>query len=145
MILSRIRATWARVSTVFDLHATRRRNLLAEFQRFAGRALADGQRHTGLEESFAKAMGIQASQFSSLKSGRLAIGNRLARRFEDRLQRQAGWLDEQHPSDEMTPEESARVAQILALYRRMDFAERRQLRQFLVSNAPNPDHSGTEN
>lgn len=120
-------------ATVHDLHATRRRNLLDEFQRFASQAVVDGLPHSGLELRFAQVVGITSVQFSRHKGGHLVIGDRLARRFEGRLQKPVGWLDEQHASDGMTPEESTQVADILALYRRMNRTRRRQLRDQLAA------------
>lgn len=133
MILGHAATESVRAPTVHDLHATRRRNLLDEFQRFASQAVTGGLLHSGLEQRFAQVVGITSVQFSRHKGGHLVIGNRLARRFEDRLQKPVGWLDESHPSEGMTPEERAQVARILALYRRISPKGKRQLREQLVA------------
>ena len=65
----------------------------------------------------AKVIGIQPVQLSRHKGGHMFIGKMPARRFEERLQKQRGWLGEQHPPEGMTLEESTQVVRFLHLSR----------------------------
>jgi hypothetical protein len=59
----------------------------------------------GLDGRFAEQLLIQPSYWSQIKARSRQIGERLARQFEQRCHKPAGWLDEPH-----TPAGSARPA-----------------------------------
>lgn len=78
-----------------NLTVMRRRNLLALYQAYAARQLADGASAKGLEQAFAATLEISPSTWSQIKSAR-PIGERLARQIEQHAGQAAGWLDETH-------------------------------------------------
>jgi len=51
----------------------------------------------GLDGRFAERLLIQPSYWSQIKARSRQIGERLARQFEQRCHKPAGWLDEVHP------------------------------------------------
>lgn len=78
-----------------DLAQVRLNNALALFEEFvrATARHADAATLKGLERRFAERIDIQPSYWSQLKSRSRQIGERLARQFEQRCQKPAGWLD----------------------------------------------------
>ncbi len=69
--------------------------LLEEFVRAAARH-ADAATLRGLERRFAERIDIQPSYWSQIKSRARQIGERLARQFEQRCHKPAGWMDQVH-------------------------------------------------
>ncbi len=57
---------------------------------------ADAATLRGLERRFAEKVLIQPSYWSQIKSRTRQIGERLARQFENRNQKPAGWMDHPH-------------------------------------------------
>ncbi|HVE52488.1 MAG TPA: hypothetical protein VNB23_03770 [Ramlibacter sp.] len=78
-----------------NVTTTRRQNMLALYQEYAGQQLARGESAKGLEQAFAATLEISPSTWSQIKSAR-PIGDRLARQIEDHAGKPAGWLDERH-------------------------------------------------
>ena len=81
-----------------DLAQTRLDNALALFEEFdrATARHADAATLRGLERRFAERVDIQPSYWSQIKSRARQIGERLARQFEQRCHKPAGWLDLPH-------------------------------------------------
>lgn len=71
--------------------------LFDEFVRSAASAAPDAAALRGLERRFAERIEIQPSYWSQIKGRSRQIGERLARQFEQRCSKPAGWLD--HPHD----------------------------------------------
>lgn len=71
--------------------------LFEEFVRTAARTAPDAAALRGLERRFAERIEIQPSYWSQIKGRSRQIGERLARQFEQRCGKPAGWLD--HPHD----------------------------------------------
>lgn len=112
-------------------HLTRRQNLLAEAFLFSQSLIAGGQSHRGLEAKFVAVIGIDASMFTGMKSGKRPIGDRLAARIELKLGKPPGWLSEVHVSEAMTADEAAGVSSVLDKYRRIDLEAQSRLRDLL--------------
>jgi hypothetical protein len=108
----------------------RRQNVLALFQEYAEKALAQGQAPKGLEQSFAATLQISPSMWSQIKSSR-PIGDKLARQIEALTGRSPEWLDEARPVTQPSPAEVAFVELALAAYRSTHAAGRRALREHL--------------
>ena len=111
-----------------DFTLVRRQNVLALFQRFAERALAQGVPPKGLEQDFAARLQISPSMWSQIKSAR-PIGNKLARQIEAACDQPNGWLDEAHEDAPPTEEEKAFMALALTAWRASNAAGRRALRK----------------
>jgi hypothetical protein len=81
-----------------DLAQTRLDNALALFEEFvrATARHADAATLRGLERRFAERVDIQPSYWSQIKSRARQIGERLARQFEQRCHKPAGWMDLPH-------------------------------------------------
>jgi hypothetical protein len=73
-------------------------NALALFDEFVARNVRtpDGAALRGLEKRFAEQVLIQPSYWSQIKSRSRQIGERLARQFESRCGKPAGWMDTVH-------------------------------------------------
>ena len=78
--------------------------LFEEFVRLTARQ-ADVAALRGLERRFAEQVDIQPSYWSQIKSRSRQIGERLARQFEQRCQKPAGWMDRRH--DASAPPQAA--------------------------------------
>ena len=103
--------------------------LFEEFVRLTARQ-ADAAALRGLERRFAEQVDIQPSYWSQIKSRSRQIGERLARQFEQRCQKPAGWMDRRHdasappqaePADTPGPrddDERFIVGLVLTYYRR---------------------------
>lgn len=78
-----------------DLAQIRLDNALALFEEFvrATARHADAATLRGLERRFAERVDIQPSYWSQIKSRARQIGERLARQFEQRCHKPAGWMD----------------------------------------------------
>jgi hypothetical protein len=86
------------ISPGHDTATQRYLNALAlfdEFVRTAASAAPDAAALRGLERRFAERIEIQPSYWSQIKGRSRQIGERLARQFEQRCGKPAGWLD--HP------------------------------------------------
>lgn len=73
-------------------------NALALFDEFVAQTVSDPDATAlrGLERRFAEKLLIQPSYWSQLKSRHRQIGERLARQFEQRCRKPAGWMDQPH-------------------------------------------------
>ncbi len=91
-----------------DLAQIRLDNALALFEEFvrATARHADAATLRGLERRFAERVDIQPSYWSQIKSRARQIGERLARQFEQRCHKPAGWMDVPH----IGPEAAAAAA-----------------------------------
>jgi hypothetical protein len=114
----------------FNISLARRQNVLALFQAFAEKALADGISPKGLEQAFAARLQISPSMWSQIKSAR-AIGDKLARQIETLSGQPPGWLDEARRSLAPTSAEKAFVELALAAWRASNSAGRKTLRTHL--------------
>jgi len=78
-----------------DLAQTRFDNALTLFDEFVQQTVknADAATLRGLERRFAEQVLIQPSYWSQIKSRSRQIGERLARQFESRCRKPAGWMD----------------------------------------------------
>lgn len=70
--------------------------LLDEFVRTTASTAPDAAALRGLERRFAERIEIQPSYWSQIKGRSRQIGERLARQFEQRCGKPAGWLDHPH-------------------------------------------------
>jgi hypothetical protein len=73
-------------------------NALALFDEFVRQTArhADAATLRGLERRFAEQVLIQPSYWSQIKGRSRQIGERLARQFEQRCRKPAGWMDQRH-------------------------------------------------
>ena len=111
-----------------DLAQIRFENAMALFDDFVRATVKhpDAAALRGLDGRFAERLLIQPSYWSQIKARSRQIGERLARQFEQRCDKPAGWLDEAHqtvsraaPAD--TPaddDERFIVGLVLSYYRR---------------------------
>jgi hypothetical protein len=113
-----------------DLAEIRIKNTLQLFDEFKEANSPGAAPLLGLEKAFSAHLQISAAQWSQLKGGHRSIGATLARQFEARCNKPAGWLDQRHeaapwaaapppaavdgPRD---PEERFAVALFLTAYR----------------------------
>jgi hypothetical protein len=87
------------ISPGHDTATQRYLNALAlfdEFVRTAASTAPDAAALRGLERRFAERIEIQPSYWSQIKGRSRQIGERLARQFEQRCGKPAGWLDHPH-------------------------------------------------
>ncbi|MEX8496047.1 hypothetical protein [Sphaerotilus sp.] len=92
------------ISPGHDTATQRYLNALAlfdEFVRTAASTAPDAAALRGLERRFAERIEIQPSYWSQIKGRSRQIGERLARQFEQRCGKPAGWLD--HPQGAAAP------------------------------------------
>jgi hypothetical protein len=113
---------------------TRRRNVLALFQGYAERALADGVAPKGLEQAFAASLQISPSMWSQIKSAR-PIGDKLARQIEVLSGKGPGWMDEVHGTAALTPSEKGFLDLSLRAWRNTYSTGRKQLRAYVAAVA----------
>jgi len=85
---------------IIDLTQVRFDNALALFDEFVAQTVRtpDASALRGLERRFAEQLLIQPSYWSQIKSRSRQIGERLARQFESRCRKTAGWMDQPHDS-----------------------------------------------
>ena len=95
-----------------DLAQTRYLNALALFDEFVTQTVKhpDAATLRGLERRFAEQLLIQPSYWSQIKSRSRQIGERLARQFESRCKKPAGWMD--HPPGEAATSAALRYAAV---------------------------------
>ena len=111
-----------------DLAQIRFDNALALFDEFVRATVKhpDAATLRGLDGRFAERLLIQPSYWSQIKARSRQIGERLARQFEQRCHKPAGWLDQPHapPSragaDDLPADDDERfiVGLVLSYYRR---------------------------
>ncbi len=92
-----------------DLATQRYLNALALFDEFVRATVSapDAATLRGLERRFAERIEIQPSYWSQIKSRSRQIGERLARQFEQRCGKPAGWLDQPHATASRPPAAAA--------------------------------------
>jgi hypothetical protein len=110
-----------------NLTLLRRQNVLTLFQRFAEEQMRDGVAPKGMEQLFAQALQISPSMWSQIKSSR-PIGDKLARQIEAARAQAAGWLDEAHEPQGLTPAELQFLQLALKAWRATNADGRKQLR-----------------
>jgi hypothetical protein len=151
-------------SDAADLAQLRLDNALALFDEFVSQNVRtpDAAALRGLERRFAEQLLIQPSYWSQIKSRTRQIGERLARQFESRCRKPAGWMDQVHahsgapgfalqvPVEPVTPETSSTprddderfiVGLVLSYYRRHPQRARTRLLELLsevLSPPPRP-------
>jgi hypothetical protein len=111
-----------------DLAQIRFDNAMALFDDFVRATIKNPDSATlrGLDGRFAERLLIQPSYWSQIKSRSRQIGERLARQFEQRCHKPAGWLDEVHApqaraaTDDAPADDDERfiVGLVLSYYRR---------------------------
>jgi len=111
-----------------DLAQIRFDNAMALFDDFVRATIKhpDSATLRGLDGRFAERLLIQPSYWSQIKARSRQIGERLARQFEQRCHKPAGWLDEIHapqsraPSEDGPADDDERfiVGLVLSYYRR---------------------------
>lgn len=137
-----------------DLAQLRLDNALALFDEFVSQNVRtpDAAALRGLERRFAEQLLIQPSYWSQIKSRTRQIGERLARQFESRCRKPAGWMDQVHsrstapgfalqvPAEPVAPETSSTprddderfiVGLVLSYYRRHPQRARTRLLELL--------------
>jgi hypothetical protein len=124
-----------------DLAQIRFENAMALFDDFVRATVKhpDAATLRGLDGRFAERLLIQPSYWSQIKSRSRQIGERLARQFETRCQKPAGWLDVAHaPGARAQPEDAPAddderfiVALVLSYYRRHPERARARLLELL--------------
>lgn len=124
-----------------DLPQIRFDNAMALFDEFVRATVKhpDSATLRGLDGRFAERLLIQPSYWSQIKARSRQIGERLARQFEQRSHKPAGWLDEPHgspgraqaadaPADD---DERFIVGLVLSYYRRHPDRTRTRLLELL--------------
>jgi hypothetical protein len=119
---------------VSNITVTRRQNALALFQAYAEKALTAGVAPKGLEQAFAATLEISPSMWSQIKSSR-PIGDKLARQIEQHCKRPHCWLDEERPSEGVSPAEQQFLALALRAWRATNSEGRKALRTHLTELA----------
>ena len=131
-----------------DLAQTRFDNAMALFDDFVRATIKhpDAATLRGLDGRFAERLLIQPSYWSQIKARSRQIGERLARQFEQRCHKPAGWLDAPHPVEDRSPpddtptddDERFIVGLVLSYYRRHPQRARARLLELLgeVLQAP---------
>jgi len=95
------------MQAVRDVAALRLDNALALFDEFVRSTVkhADAATLRGLERRFAEKLQIQPSYWSQIKSRSRQIGERLARQFEQNCDKPWGWMDADHATSAVAPQE----------------------------------------
>ena len=109
----------------------RLRNLLSLHHAFVQERVSNGEPPTGLEGAFAASLEVSLSMWSQIKSGR-TVGDKLARQFESKRSRPAGWLDQEHPETAPDPAEEKFIAQCRVAWASADRARRAELKRFVA-------------
>jgi hypothetical protein len=133
-----------------DLAQIRFENAVTLFDEFVRATVKhpDAAALRGLDGRFAERLLIQPSYWSQIKARSRQIGERLARQFEQRCRKPAGWLDEPHAPDSraqpadapVDDDERFIVGLVLSYYRRHPERARARLLDLLgeVLQAPEP-------
>ena len=112
-----------------DLAQIRFDNAMALFDDFVRATIKhpDSAILRGLDGRFAERLLIQPSYWSQIKARSRQIGERLARQFEQRCHKPAGWLDEPHASpsrasagDELADDDERFIVGLVLSYYRRD-------------------------
>jgi hypothetical protein len=124
-----------------DLAQTRFENAVALFDDFVRATVKhpDAATLRGLDGRFAERLLIQPSYWSQIKARSRQIGERLARQFEQRCHKPAGWLDEPHrpagrtAAEDVPADDDERfiVSLVLSYYRRHPERARERLLELL--------------
>lgn len=117
-----------------DLAKIRIANTLRLFDEFKDANSPGAAPLLGLEKAFSAHLQISPAQWSQLKGGHRSIGNTLARQFESRCAKAAGWLDEHHAARPAT----ASAAPSAAAEGPRDAQERFAVALFLSAYRANP-------
>ena len=131
-----------------DLAQVRFDNALALFDDFvrANVKHPDAATLRGLDGRFAEKLLIQPSYWSPIKARSRQIGERLARQFEQRCHKPAGWLDQPHAPQTRTTTDDAPaddderfiVSLVLSYYRRHPERARARLLELLGEALQSP-------
>ena len=124
-----------------DLAQVRFDNAMALFDEFVRATVKhpDAATLRGLDGRFAEKLLIQPSYWSQIKARSRQIGERLARQFEQRCHKPAGWLDQPHAPqtravpDDVPADDDERfiVGLVLSYYRRHPERARARLLELL--------------
>ena len=124
-----------------DLAQIRFDNAMALFDEFVRTTIRPPETATlrGLDGRFAERLLIQPSYWSQIKARSRQIGERLARQFEERSRKPAGWLDVVHDaggradadSQPVDDDERFIVSLVLSYYRRHPERARTRLLEIL--------------
>jgi len=127
---------------MLDLAKTRIGNTLLLFEEFKDTNAPGSAPLLGLEKAFSAHLQISAAQWSQLKGGHRSIGATLARQFESRCGKPAGWLDARHGAPARgagrAPAALASVAGDAPEDSPRDAAERFAVALFLTAYRANP-------
>ena len=134
-----------------DLAQVRFDNAMALFDDFVRATVKhpDAATLRGLDGRFAEKLLIQPSYWSQIKARSRQIGERLARQFEQRCHKPAGWLDQSHaPQTRAAPadvpaddDERFIVGLVLSYYRRHPQLARARLLELLGEALGPPSHA----
>ncbi len=134
-----------------DLAQIRFENAMALFDEFVQATVkrSDSTALRGLDGRFAERLLIQPSYWSQIKARSRQIGERLARQFEQRSHKPAGWLDEPHGSPDRAPpaeapvndDERFIVGLVLSYFRRHPDRARARLLELLGEVLRAPDEA----
>lgn len=108
----------------------RLRNLLSLHQAFVQERISKGETLAGLEGDFAASLEVSLSMWSQIKSGR-TVGDKLARQFESKRSKPAGWLDQEHPETAPDPAEEKFIAMCRIAWANADRAGRAELKRIV--------------
>ena len=111
----------------------RLRNLLSLHQAFVQERVSKGEPPAGLEGAFAVSLEVSLSMWSQIKSGR-TVGDKLARQFESKRSKPAGWLDQEHSETAPDPAEEKFIALCRIAWTNADRSGRAELKR-IVSGA----------
>jgi hypothetical protein len=135
-----------------DLAQTRFDNAMVLFDDFVRATIKhpDAATLRGLDGRFAERLLIQPSYWSQIKARSRQIGERLARQFEQRCHKPAGWLDALHPVAGRSPPDDAPgddderfiVGLVLSYYRRHPERARARLLELLGEVLQAPERAG---
>jgi hypothetical protein len=132
-----------------NLAQIRFENAVALFDEFVRATVKhpDATTLRGLDARFAERLLVQPSYWSQIKGRSRQIGERLARQFEQRCHKPAGWLDEPHPPtgraqpDDAPGDDDERfiVGLVLSCYRRHPERARARLLELLGEVLQGPE------
>lgn len=114
----------------------RLRNLISLHQAFVQERVSRGESLAGLEGDFAASLEVSLSMWSQIKSGR-TVGDKLARQFESKRSKPAGWLDQEHPETAPDPAEEKFIAMCRVAWANADRAGRSELKRIIGATKDN--------
>lgn len=115
-----------------NITVIRRQNVQSLFQQFAEEQMRAGVAPKGMEQAFAQKLQASPSMWSQIKSSR-PIGDKLARQIESACGQPAGWLDEEHQQQGLSPSEQQFLALALKAWRSTNAEGRKRLKQAMQS------------